>query len=110
MIRVGVITFFRTIFPAKPKAINRVFWPHLLGLAREGDEQGQPSVDLLHRKQFWLKMLPHPLSHLLMLRVAPVAPRFQKVRIPADTAHVFRRTGPLPIQTTRIRALTLRSG
>src|SRR6266516_3035657 len=109
MIRVGVITFFRTIFPAKPKAINRVFWPHWLGLARERDEQGQRSVDLLHRKQLWLKMLPHPLSHLLVLRVAPLAPRFQKVRVPADTTHVFRRAGSLPIQTPGIRRLIFRS-
>src|SRR6266702_6163704 len=89
------------------QAENRAFWPHVLGLARERDEQGQRSVDLLHRKQFWLKMLPHPLSHLLMLRVASLAPRFQKVRVPADTAHVFRWAGPLPIQTPGIRRLIL---
>src|SRR5438552_16692219 len=55
-------------------------------------------------------MLPHPLSHFLMLWVASLAPRFQKARVPADTAHVFRWAGPLPIQTPGIRRLILRGG
>src|ERR1700676_2831263 len=55
-------------------------------------------------------MLPHPLSHLLVLRVAPLAPRFQKVRVSADTAHIFRMAGSLPIQTPRIRRVIFRRG
>ena len=55
-------------------------------------------------------MLPNPLAHLPMLRMAPVPPRFQKVGIAAGSAYVFRRAGPLPIETPGVRQFLLRGG
>src|SRR5437868_14090708 len=55
-------------------------------------------------------MLPNPRAHLPMLRMATGPPRFQKGGIAADAAHVFRRAGPLPIETPRVRKLPFRGG
>src|SRR5438034_6399095 len=43
-------------------------------------------------------MLAHPLSHVLVLRVAAIAPGSEKRRVAAYSAHIFRGTSALPIQ------------
>jgi len=53
----------------------------MLQFAIESDEQGQPSVNLLHRKQFRLEVLPNPLTHVSMFTMRAVAPRLQEVLV-----------------------------
>jgi hypothetical protein len=63
----------------------------------------QPTVDTCKVKPLGVERGTPPFHHLPVVRMGRIPYSFQIVHVSGDTADIFRRAGPLPLQADGVR-------